>query len=633
MGQDHVTTTLQNAIRSGRIAHAYLFYGARGCGKTSTARLLARALNCVATDKPSPEPCGVCRLCVSIRDGSCMDVIEMDAASETGIDDVREKIIENVQYSPTEARYKVYIIDEVHDLSAKAFDALLKTLEEPPAHVIFILATTEHHKVPITIRSRCMPYHFKRGTLQDLAASIERVVVAEGYEAQPEAIQAIARAAEGSWRDALSLLEQVLAYSDGVLTDETVHRALGSVGSDTLFKVTETLARNDWKAALELAGELLESGKDVRQLLTALSGHLRDLMLIAAGAKEAAKQELGNERFQALISHAALYDAPTLLTMMGILSAAEREIRFTNQHRWLLESVLLRLMPANHKSRENEAPTMQRPAADARPTVQRPYQETIASTPTIIPKPPTAPPASAFIQEAEPEQESRVPSEETRSNARPPQTTSVAPPVEIKAAQESPGEYQFPDGVTFEVVQRSWSRILDRFKRASPSGYPFLEKARVVGLEVKTIILSFADEFSRDRIQSNQKGKAKVEQTINETLNVEGMKIRCVLDNEGYGGISTLNKSSDSPITPPMEGMENLPQTPVGADSRAQKAGSGFGDISLPDAEPPANASAKRNPAPAAPVAETTPPAAEFSLVQEAIDLFGGTVVRTEPIT
>src|SRR6476619_45219 len=162
MGQEQVTVTLQNAIRSGRIAHAYLFHGARGCGKTSTARLLARALNCIAQDGPTAEPCGVCRLCVAIRDGICMDVVEMDAASETGIDDVREKIIENVQYAPAEARYKFYIVDEVHDLSAKAFDALLKTLEEPPPFVFYDTATTEIHKVPVTIGSRCQKYQFRR---------------------------------------------------------------------------------------------------------------------------------------------------------------------------------------------------------------------------------------------------------------------------------------------------------------------------------------------------------------------------------------------------------------------------------------------------------------------------------------
>src|SRR5438309_557705 len=167
IGQEHVSTALRNAVRMGRIAHAYLFCGPRGCGKTSTARLLARALNCLAADLPTPQPCGVCDMCARIRDGSAIDVIEMDAASETGIDDVREKIIENAKYAPAEARYKVYIIDEVHDLSQKAFDSLLKTIEEPPAHVVFVLATTEAHKVPMTVRSRCQRMDFRRGTLDD----------------------------------------------------------------------------------------------------------------------------------------------------------------------------------------------------------------------------------------------------------------------------------------------------------------------------------------------------------------------------------------------------------------------------------------------------------------------------------
>ena len=282
MGQDHVTRTLQNAIRTGHIAQAYLFHGARGCGKTSTARLIARALNCVATDGPNPEPCGVCRMCVSIRENTCLDVTEIDAASETGVDNVREKVIENVQYAPAEARYKVYIIDEVHDLSAKAFDALLKTIEEPPPHVVFVLATTEYHKVPITIRSRCQNYQFKRGTLLDLAAAVHRVITAEGCTAEPDAVQSIARSAEGSWRDALSLLEQVLAYSDGHITAETVNKAIGTVGAATLARVVSTLAAGEWDGTLAVAAELIESGMDVRQLLTALQAHLRDLMLIAA---------------------------------------------------------------------------------------------------------------------------------------------------------------------------------------------------------------------------------------------------------------------------------------------------------------------------------------------------------------
>src|SRR5579862_7369067 len=219
VGQQHVTTVLQNAIRMGRVAHAYLFCGPRGCGKTSSARLLARALNCLGADGslngPTSEPCGVCDLCRRIRDGASMDVIEMDAASETGIDDVRAKIIENAKFAPGEARYKVYIIDEVHDLSLKAFDSLLKTIEEPPAHVVFILATTEPHKVPITVRSRCQRMDFRRGVLRDIVANIERVLTQEGIGFEHEAVVAVARAAEGSFRDSLSLLEQSLAYTDG----------------------------------------------------------------------------------------------------------------------------------------------------------------------------------------------------------------------------------------------------------------------------------------------------------------------------------------------------------------------------------------------------------------------------------
>ena len=402
MGQDQVTTTLQNALRSGRLAHAYLFHGARGCGKTSTARLLSRALNCVAQDGPTPTPCGVCRLCVSIREGACMDVIEIDAASETGVDNVREKIIENVQYASSEARYKVYIIDEVHDLSAKAFDALLKTLEEPPPHVIFILATTEYQKVPITIRSRCQGYQFKRGSLHDLSAAVERVINAEGFTAEPEALQAVARSAEGSWRDALSILEQVLAYSDGHVSAATVHRALGTVGTEMLARVTETLARGVWNETLDIAADLVDSGTDVRQLLTALSGHLRDLMLLAAGAKQAAALELGPDRLSLLQNQATLFTPRTLLDMMGELSTAEKELRFSNQHRVILERVLCRLMMLGQG-----APVESQPVATSRakpilstspatkaitqatPPADRNERQAAYAAPSVVPRPPT----------------------------------------------------------------------------------------------------------------------------------------------------------------------------------------------------------------------------------------------------
>ena len=657
MGQEQVTVTLQNAIRSGRIAHAYLFYGARGCGKTSTARLLARALNCVAQDGPTPEPCGQCRLCIGIRDGVCMDVMEMDAASETGIDDVREKIVENVQYAPGEARYKVYIIDEVHDLSAKAFDALLKTLEEPPPHVIFILATTEHHKVPITIRSRCMPYHFKRGTLLDLARSVQRVIDAEGCTAEPEAVQAIARAAEGSWRDALSLLEQVLAYADGHLTADIVHRAIGSVGTETLARVTETLVQGDACATLAIAGELIDSGKDVRQLLTALSGHLRELMLICAGARTAALQELGPERYALLQSQAPFFDTGTLLAMTSILAAAEREIRFTNQHRWLLESTLLRLMPSNLAKPVVEVARL--PAASA-PAAER-NRESLASTPTVIPRP--RPVTAEYDSRPSEEEPITAPSHVGGITTAPPIRPAEQPPASSpsivspsprsvpRPESASAPDSRFAADISREVLERAWPRILAQFKKASPSGAPWLEKGEVAGLEGHVIVLSFADSFARERIQNNAKGKARVEQVVNQVLSTEGYKIRCIprdVDQSASPSPGTEMPAvtpTDSTMATLLDATEPTSAGPVPTGL----AGFGVSALPLPPTEPlpiVAETPGAVEYAPPPVVAPSdpsrsvvaTPPngkpgePAEGSLLAEALSVFGGSVIRTEPL-
>jgi DNA polymerase-3 subunit gamma/tau len=647
MGQEAVTTTLQNAIRSGLIAHAYLFYGARGCGKTSTARLLARALNCEAQEGPSPEPCGVCRLCVSIRDGHCMDVVEMDAASETGIDDVREKIIENVQYAPGEARYKVYIIDEVHDLSAKAFDALLKTLEEPPAHVKFILATTEYHKVPITIRSRCQQFQFKRGTLNDLAASVQKVVTAESYTAEPEAVQAIARAAEGSWRDALSLLEQVLAYSDNHVTAATVQRALGTVGQETLARVTEILARGCWDETLTIAGELIDSGKDARQLLTALQGHLRDLMLISAGARQAAAQELGPERLALLSPQAALFDPPTLLAMMGVLAGAEREIRFTNQHRWLLESTLLRLLTAHQGAGLLPASLERQPQAvvvrPARPASQSPSEAPLAATPTLVPKPPPPSATHLYIDRAvvEPEavDENPViqvshgvnPTLPVQSSVVPPRPTAVAADMQEEAA---PSEARFAEDMTLEVLQRAWPRILKVFEKSLPAGHPFLKDAEIVDLEGRFIVLAFRDLFARDRIQNNEKGRHRVEQIFNKTLNTEGYRLRCIM--AGQAGAPT-GAASALPSTVAAT-TATLIDSPVNAPSAPTR----IADFQMPTtAPPPVENTTPRNGADPGVVSSTSVPPAkaapsprapETGLLQDVLDVFQGEIVSEEPL-
>ncbi len=629
MGQEQVTVTLRNAIRSGRIAHAYLFYGARGCGKTSTARLLARALNCVAQDGPTADPCGICSLCVAIRDGVCLDVNEMDAASETGIDDVREKIVENVQYAPGEARYKVYIVDEVHDLSPKAFDALLKTLEEPPAHVVFILATTEHHKVPITIRSRCMQYHFKRGTIRDLSRSVQRVIDLEKCTAEPEAVQAVARSAEGSWRDALSILEQVLAYADGHVTADLVHRAIGTVGTDTLARVTATLAGGDWCSTLSIAGELIDSGKDVRQLLSALSGHLRDIMLISAGAVNAAREELGPERFTLIEGQASLFSPPTLLEMTSIVASAEREIRFTNQHRWLLESTLLRMMPENLA-----AVRVQSQGVLPRAVTSPARRETVASTPSVVPRPRAASQRES-VEAAETESDSTaVESEPPPPASSQPTTASAAgaasrvmdpvtPAAASKPTMNAPGNSRFADEISVAVIQRAWTRILAAFKKASPSGHPFLEKGEVVALEGRTIVLAFADGFARERIQNNAKGKLKVEQVVNETLNTVDYKVRCITRGPDGPAAGDLLGDPDPPpivVTSALYGGTVPEELPGGLPFAAEDAVAEKKDLPVT--------------VEAAVVAVAAPGAiapGEPSLLAETLSVFSGSVVRTEP--
>jgi len=292
IGQDAMVTTLGNAIARGRIAHAFLLTGVRGVGKTSTARLVAKALNCIGPDGqggPTIDPCGVCEPCVAIAEGRHIDVIEMDAASHTGVDDVRE-IIEAVRYAAVSARYKIYIIDEVHMLSKNAFNALLKTLEEPPAHVKFLFATTEVNKVPVTVLSRCQRFDLRRIPAGKLAAHFAYVAKAEGVEVEDEALQAIARAAEGSARDGLSILDQAIAHGEGRVTAAEVRSMLGLADRGRITRMLDTVLKGDAAATLEQLDEAHSLGIEPAALLRGLMESLHAITRAKAGAAEDALQ-------------------------------------------------------------------------------------------------------------------------------------------------------------------------------------------------------------------------------------------------------------------------------------------------------------------------------------------------------
>src|SRR5712692_6399841 len=341
-GQEHVTRTLQNALRGGRVAHAYLFSGPRGTGKTSAARLLARALNCETG--PTPTPCGECVSCREIRDGISPTVVEIDAASSRGIDEVRE-LRQRAMTVPTQpGARKVFIVDEVHMLTTEACNALLKTLDDPPAHVLFVLATTDAQKLPATILSRCQRFEFRRGSVGLIGERLKYVAEQEGYRIEPEAVRLVARASTGSWRDAISLLEQVLSYGGTEVTAATVASVLGAVAEEQLFELAEGLARAEGQTVYPIVERLISDGTEPRQLARDLGEHFRALLMADAGALPA--DAYSPDATRRLAEQAARFGTGRLVTALEALALAEKEMRWSDSGRVVLEVALARLMLA-----------------------------------------------------------------------------------------------------------------------------------------------------------------------------------------------------------------------------------------------------------------------------------------------
>ena len=339
-GQQHVKQTLQNALLHNKTTHAYLFSGPRGTGKTSAAKVFAKALNCERG--PAKEPCNECPACLSITEGSNTDVIEFDAASNSRVEEMRD-IIEKVRFAPSSARFKVYIIDEVHMLSNSAFNALLKTLEEPPSHVVFILATTEPHKLPLTIISRCQRFDFKPITPTDIMDRMKVVLADTGIESDEGALKVIAQAASGGMRDALSMLDQVVSFSGDRLTVEDALLVTGSISEDIFHQLAEALLGKDAGIALSLLDRLIAEGKDVSRLAEDLITFFRDLLLLrtAPGLKNLLELVSGDERF---VEMAQRFNPDILYAFIDILAKTQQEMRFSNHAKVYIESALLKMI-------------------------------------------------------------------------------------------------------------------------------------------------------------------------------------------------------------------------------------------------------------------------------------------------
>jgi DNA polymerase-3 subunit gamma/tau len=511
IGQDHVTHTLLNALRAGRIAHAYLFSGPRGTGKTTTARVLAKAVNCL--DPQNGEPCNRCVICRSLNEGRSLDLIEIDAASNRGIDEIRD-LRDKIAFSPSECRYKVYVVDEVHMLTNEAFNALLKTLEEPPPHAIFVLATTEPHKIPATVLSRCQRFDFRRVSLPNLKKKLELICSQEEIHIEPSALDAIARHAAGSFRDAESLLDQLVSYGLQEIALEDVRRVLGSAPEQIVSGIVQASATGDASTGLSLVTEALDSGVEPRQLTREVLEYLRGLLLVKNGGAS-----LCSESPETLREMAALAQGIPLLHLLRIVrlfNEAANNLKTGTHLQLPLElAVVEASLMVNQPSPSGGEPRngfQPQPVVEERP-VPSDARKTVAA----------AGESSAVNKASGPGQRAEHPTSELTDDGD--SVEMLAPEVAVRSSEEiSSGQGA---EITLTWLQDNWGELLQAIRPHDRMVEALLKSCEPVSIQDGVVMLGFYHSFHRDKVNEDHH-RATVEERLRE-LSGQPLRVRCSL--------------------------------------------------------------------------------------------------------
>ncbi len=490
MGQEHITTTLKNQIKNSNIAHAYLFSGTRGTGKTSTAKVFARAVNC--TNSHNGNPCNECEACQGIFDETIMDVIEMDAASNTSVEDIRD-LREKAKYPPSKCKYKVYIIDEVHMISKGASNALLKILEEPPKHLIFILATTEPQRLPATVLSRCQRFDFKRITAKDIIHNMQNILDEIGINADSKGLSLIARNSDGAMRDALSLLDQCLSFSGQEMTYDYIVSVLGVVNNDIIYELTDSIIGKNADKALELIEHIVQSGKDINQFVKDLILHFRNLMVIRVSKNVDSILDETEEMIERLKKQAENIDTSSIINILRILSDAETQCKWSSQPRVILEISIIKML--NEPSSNDIGGMIER---------FKRLEEKLEN--------------GDIIRETEPRKQS-IPDIPTKSIA----SEKVEEEKQEDALSDSNrSKDTIRTDIDINEIKDEWKNILKATRAKRISLHALIMEGKPISLKNGVLAIAFEDgfRFHKEAIEKSE-NKELVQKTINDCLNID----------------------------------------------------------------------------------------------------------------